>query len=96
MLLLSVKETAQLLQMSRSKLYSRLKRNDFLTPIRVKGRIFFDFVEVEAYLRKQQERSIDVRDSFWRIGTEAVCYSGIPDHSAQLDHYLYGAPKREA
>ena len=94
--LLNVKETAQRLQMSRSTLYSRLKRDAFLTPIRVKGRIFFNRVEVEAYLRQCQDALFDAEDSFWEIGTKAVGYSGIPDHSERLDHYLYGAPKQEA
>jgi predicted DNA-binding transcriptional regulator AlpA len=94
--LLNAKETAQRLQMSRSMLYSRLKCEDFLTPIRLKGRLFFDLLEVEAYLRQCQDALFDAEDSFWEIGTKAVGYSGIPDHSEQLDHYLYGAPKQEA
>lgn len=93
MQLVNVKEAAQLLKISWSTLYGRVKRSDFLQPIRIEGKIFFDRAEVEAYIRTCQNASAAVDEPFWKIGTEAVCHSGIRDHSTQLDHYLYGAPK---
>jgi predicted DNA-binding transcriptional regulator AlpA len=93
--LLNVKETAQRLKMSRSTLYNRMKQGKFLHPLRIKGMIFFNLAEVEAYCRQHGILESDAADPFWQIGTAAVCHSGISDHSAQLDYYLYRAPKRE-
>ena len=95
MQLLNVKETAQYLKVSRSTLYNRIKQGKFLHPLRIKGMIFFNLTEVEAYCRQHEVLESKADDSFWRIGTEAVCHSGIADHSTQLDYYLYGAPKRK-